>query len=95
MGAVRQQDGAQLLSGLGAVDPAFEALFDQLGQQSAVVHMGVGQDYRLNIGRIEHEVFFIKGFHQFGTLEHTAVQQYLPAADFYHIAGTGYCARRA
>jgi hypothetical protein len=59
----------QGVTGTGQVDMPHETFFSQLGQPSAVVKMGMGQDNRINGGRIEREIFRILLFRRFGALE--------------------------
>ena len=82
MGTVRQQDRTQLLCGFCAVNAAFKAFLYQPGNQSAVVHMGMGQYHRVDFRRIKGKRSFIKRFDRFRSLEHAAVHQHLFTVDF-------------
>ena len=82
MGAVRQQDRAQLLCGFCAVNAAFKAFLYQPGNQSAVVHMGMGKHHRVDFRRVKGKRFFIKCFDGFRALKHAAVHQHLLPVDF-------------
>ena len=95
MSTVGQQNTAQLFGGLGAVNGAAEALLDELGQEAAVVYMGVREHDGVDVARVEKKLFFIECFDQLGALEHAAVHQHFLFAYFNQIAGAGYGARSA
>ena len=75
MAAVREQDLAQFLRYVGAVDGALEAFLDKFRQKTAVVDMGMAQDNRVDFTGIEGELPAVEVPDQFGSLEHAAVQQ--------------------
>ena len=55
MPGIDQHDVAQVGGGLGGVDRAAEAGFDQAGQVAAVIDVGVREDHRIDIRRLEAE----------------------------------------
>ena len=89
MSTVRQENAAQLFGRFGAVDGAAEALLDELGQQAAVVYMGVREHDGVDVARVEKKLFFIECFDELGALEHAAVHQHFLFAYFNQIAGAG------
>ena len=95
MGAVGQQDCTKLLCRFRTMHAAFKPFFYQSGNQSAVIHMGMGQNHGFDFCRIKRKRSFIKIFNGFGTLEHAAVNQHLPAADFQQVTGSCYSPGRA
>ena len=89
MGAVEQQQLGQVAGGRGAVNRAFETLFDQRGQPAAVVQMGMAQHHSVDLRSRHRErgpVSFAQGLE---SLEHAAVQQDALAADGHQMARTG------
>ena len=72
--AVGEHDAAQVLGSFGADDLTSEAQFVEIGDEAAVVDMGVGEDDNVDFFRVDHDITVGGiGFETFA-LEHAAVQ---------------------
>lgn len=73
MRGVRQHNGAKIDCCGSCVDRSAEALLDQLGQETAVIYMRVGQDDRVDRIRRKWECTVIQFPFGFRTLEQAAI----------------------
>ena len=84
----------QQVSGrLGAPDPPGEAFRHQPRQQAGMVDVGMGQDHRVDLGRIEPERAGVQPLQRARALEQPAVDQNAPVPQREFVAGTGHGAR--
>lgn len=92
---ISQHRAQQVGSRGGAPDPPFESLRDQARQQAGMVDMGVGQDHRVDLLRIEGKVLAIQGFQAARSLEQAAIDQHPRAAQRELHARTCHGPRRS
>ena len=73
--AVGEHDATQVFRGFSTDNLTTEPQFVEIGDETAVVDMGVGEDDGVDFLRVDHDVAVGGvGFEAF-TLEHTAVQE--------------------
>jgi len=90
MGAVKQHDRSEASGSMSGVDRAFKTIFYQLGQASAVVDVGMGQDYTVYLPGIKEEHAVADDISRVAALEQSAVQQDLEAiVESKQVAGAG------
>ena len=87
-GRVEHDDLGDLRGRGRAVNRAGEAVFDKLGQQAAMVQMGVRQQNRVNTGGREIERVPV-ALLELPLLIETAIDEQPRAVDFEHVTGTG------
>ena len=88
LGRVHQHDLGYLGGGLGAVYLALEAVAHQLGQQAAVVHVGVGQQQGVDAFGRDGERLPV-AFQEVMLLVHAAVHHDALAVGLDEVLGTG------
>ena len=89
---VCQHDLAEVSGGMGGIDEAFEAFFDEVGKVSRVVDMGVGEDDAIHAGGVEVGEVSVDAELVFPvTLVHAAVQEDFFAVDFQQVLGACSC----
>lgn len=93
--AVGQHEAQQVARRLGRQDRAAEALAHQLGQQAAVVDVGVGQHHEVERRRIEGEVAVVELPQGLVALEQAAIDQEGDAVAHQSVAGARDHPRRA
>jgi len=84
-GGVQHDDAGDLGGRGGAVHRSGESLLDQLGQQAAMVQMGVGQEHRVDAGGREVERLPVAPL-ELSFLIQAAVDQQPRSVDFEHVA---------
>ena len=85
MGRVRQHYGRQITGGRGGVNRAGKTVLNQLGQQTAMVNVGVGKQYEINFGGIKGKRGIVVFFQLFIALKHTAINEKTAAFVFQQI----------
>ena len=94
LGRVGEHDPEQVAGRRGAVDRPVETLADERRQVAAVVDVGVAEDDRVDLVRVEREVAVpLPGFLA-AALVQPAVEQDLVVADFEQVHGPGDAAGR-
>ncbi|MNR23952.1 hypothetical protein D3C85_1410050 [compost metagenome] len=89
VGAVWQQDSAQLRGAHGAVHAAAEAVAHQQGQIPAVVDVGMGQHHGVELGRIERQWIPVAQAQGLVSLEQATVDHDLVTAGIEQVLGAG------
>jgi len=56
VGGIAEHDTGQVLSGMGAVNVSYEALFRELGDIPAVIDVGMGENHGCDGGGVKGEV---------------------------------------
>ena len=64
--------------------------FRQLGEQPAVVDVGVGEQHEVEVARLERECAVVELTYRLGALEHAAVNQEPPLSVLDLIARAGH-----
>ena len=95
VGAVLQHDFQQIAGGLGAVDGFAETVFGQQGQQAGMIHMGVGDQNKINVFGLVGLNIAVAPVNGLVALVHAAVHAETPAACLNHITGAGDCLGRS
>ena len=84
-GGVAQHNGAQISGGRGGPNGAAKALLHQRGNVAAVIDVGVGEDERINPGRIKRELAVsLKRFFATALIQ-PAIQQNIVAVHFEQV----------
>jgi len=89
MGGIKQDNSGQLTCGCGTDNFALKAAFDQQRQATAVVKMGMGEQYIVNAGGIEAKFRSIVLIEFMTALKQAAVDQDFLSGTFKHVTGTG------
>src|SRR5215470_11276305 len=87
MAGIGKDHRAQVDRRLRRVDRALEALFDQPGNPTAVVQMGMGQDHGINLSRRHWRIFPVADAPLLPALKQATVNENLQALLAVEIAG--------
>ena len=90
MAAVREHEGEQVRGRLRGMDRAPEPVLGELGQQTAVIDVGMGQQDEVDGVGLEGKAAVVELTHRLGALEHAAVDQEPTPAVLDPIAGAGH-----